>query len=255
LGFLGIDVEDKFLASPNLPDSNRTRIQEAVDECNNQHLQPVIYSNASYWGKILPQNDHSWSSLPLWETNPNGTNKDDLCSPLPIPTFGGWAGRDGKQYQLDTWAGLTFVSGSGMHIPSAIKVDRDVFTANAFKAYNPEFVPVAYQRLEVTTSLTRQTPGGPVVANVTVYNPNNIGTHITIDNTKLRRPTLGGIPASDIGMPSSEVPAGQVFVPSHSTSGPIPITFAGAQSGNTVLHIPVKDAANGIPLNIKVVVP
>jgi len=139
LGFLAIDVETsaRNQLSPGLrlepPDASAQqqaveRIAEAVRQVEGVGLRAVIYTKKSDWQRVTGDTPQ-FKSLPLW--NPRTMGGDDLNQPdlgRAGDTFGGWIGRAGKQFELDTV----------LNDPR-IKVDLDVFDMSAFSESNPNF--------------------------------------------------------------------------------------------------------------------
>ena len=131
IGFLAIDVEDKYLP-PTMGSAERqkaiARIAEAVAEVESVGLRPVIYTTDYFWS-LITGDSPSFSSLPLW------FSKEDHLADLDTPStdFGGWSQMSGKQYEID-------LPGSPVRF-LGVAVDYDIMDESLFARSNPDFSP------------------------------------------------------------------------------------------------------------------
>jgi len=188
LGFLAIDVEDKYLPSGlrsgNSADQKDalTRIGQALDETLLQGLRPVIYTRQAHW-MLITGDSLEHSDVPVWDVKENIPTNDDLSYPsfTGAINYGDWSERSGKQYKIDTKKQHVRLPGL-----STIPVDLDVFCSGLFRSSNPLFTSDPFLYL---TSVTPKPAGARVSVSMVLRNDGNLDA----TNARITAVTLAGV--------------------------------------------------------------
>lgn len=254
LSFMAIDVEDAWLPPglkhhpPVAADQQRAlaRIREAVAEVRDQGLHPAIYTSDIYWVPYTADS-HEFADVPLWQ--PVSDQKDDLEDPAlsGAASFGGWAERAGKQYDVDTPTHRVRLDG----LPN-MPVDLDIFDAGLLANDNPGFESAT--DLQLAEPKVKRT-GRQLTVTMTITNAGNLDAHeVSLDSA-----TLGGTATSSRLPPFLTQPGhhpGDIFV--CQSSGAVALKFPGTvgQRGATVhFEIEVAQAGAHLTLGVDMVLP
>ena len=104
--FVAVDVEAQW-AGTMLPPDRVNRIADAVHAVEDAGFKPIIYArNDNLEWDDLTENSTAFSALPLWVPRFQKSIRfqiDDLKLDQVVPwqPFGGWAERQGKQYEMN----------------------------------------------------------------------------------------------------------------------------------------------------------